>query len=171
MSNGKKEPTRVQFTGEEHRDSRRERRLKAAKVIFNKGQTVVDCVLRDISATGARVRLKDTIDAPKQLVLRVSDGITYSADAMWYQKHDLGLRFHGEAKLELAGKLTSVQAVLDEAKALPVVGLMRTLSIYHDFSDSDLKKAEEELTAANERMIELLRAVLHREEKKPREEQ
>lgn len=171
MSIGMRAANEAPSAADEHRSSRRERRLKAAKLVFNNDQSVIDCVLRDLSATGARVRLNGIIDAPEQLVLKVSDGITYSADVMWYRNNELGLRFHGEVKLELVGKLTSVQSVLDEAKALPVVGLLRTLSNYHDFSDDDLKEAREELSSAHERIIELLRAVLHGEEKKVREKQ
>ena len=78
----------------------------------------------------------------------------------------LGLRFLGDVKLEMKGTLTSVQHVLDQAKALPIDGLLRTLSTYHDFGDNDVKYAGEDLTAAHERMIEVLRVVLHSEEKK-----
>ena len=56
MSIGKKEPTQVKSTADDHRDSRRERRFLGAKLVFNNDQSVIDCVLRDISATGARVR-------------------------------------------------------------------------------------------------------------------
>lgn len=166
MSIGKRDTKQVQSTAEDHRDSRRERRLKAAQLVFNNDQSVIDCVLRDISATGARVRLKGVYDGPKQIVLKISDGTTYSVDVMWNRNNELGLKFRGEVKLEMAGQMTSVQSVLDEAKALPVVGLLRSLSTYHEFSDDDLKDVGEELSAVHERMIELLRAVLHKEEKK-----
>ena len=165
------EPTQVQDTSDEHRISQRQRQFKRAKLIFNNDQSVIDCVLRDISATGARVRLKGLFDGPKQIVLKVSDNLTYSADVMWNRNNELGLRFHGEAKLEMAGKLTAVQSVLDQAKALPVDGLLRSLSTYHDFAADDVKSAGEELTAAQERMIEALRVVLHSEKKKLGEEQ
>ena len=171
MSIGKKGANQVPFTAEDHRDSRRERRYKGAKLVFDNDQSAIDCLLRDISATGARVRLGSLFDGPKQIDLRISDGFTYSADVMWIRKKEVGLRFHGEAMIEMAGKLTTVQRVLDQAKALPVEGLLQSLSTYRDFTNDELRHAEEELTAAHERVIEILRALLHSEEKKDREEQ
>ncbi len=83
----------------ERRASLRIRRYKAAKLAFknkNDNQTVVDCMLRDISATGARVRLKSLFDGPNQIVLEVIDDFALSADVMWYRDNELGLRFRDE---------------------------------------------------------------------------
>ncbi len=99
MSPEKKDPTQAKFTGEERRASSRVRRYKAARLIFNDkndNQTVVDCMLHDISDTGARVRLKSLFDGPKQIVLEVSNDFTRSADVMWYRNNELGLRFQDE---------------------------------------------------------------------------
>ena len=96
MSTEDNEPTRAQYTGEEHRDSPRVRRYEAARLIFNGDRSVVDCMLRDISDSGARVRLKSLFDGPKQIVLEVIDDFKRSADVMWYQNNELGLRFQGE---------------------------------------------------------------------------
>ena len=99
MSNEIKEPTEAQHTGEERRANPRVRRYKAAKLAFkdkNDNQTVVDCMLRDISAAGARVRLKRLFDGPKQVVLEVIGDFKRSADVMWYQNNELGLRFRDE---------------------------------------------------------------------------
>ena len=62
----------------------------------NDNQTVVDCMLRDISVTGARVRLKSLFDGPKLVVLGVIGDFTRSADVMWYRNNELGLRFRDE---------------------------------------------------------------------------
>ncbi len=99
MLKGEKEPTQAQFTGEERRASPRVRRYKPARLVFNDkndNQTVVDCMLRDITARGARVRLKSLFDGPKQVVLEVIDEFTCSADVIWYRNNELGLRFQGE---------------------------------------------------------------------------
>ena len=83
----------------ERRASPRIRRYKAAKLAFknkNDNQTVVDCLLHDISATGARVRLKRLFDGPQQIVLEVNGDFKRSADVMWYLNNELGLRFRGE---------------------------------------------------------------------------
>ena len=83
----------------ERRASQRVRRYKAAKLAFknkNDNQTVVDCMLRDISVTGARVRLKSLFDGPKLVILEVVADFTCSADVMWYRDNELGLRFRDE---------------------------------------------------------------------------
>lgn len=169
MSFGKKQPTQVEEQTKEHRGAPRERRLKAAKLVFHDNQSVVDCVLRDISATGARVRLNGVYDGPDEVILKISDGVTYPADVVWYRNNELGLHFHGEAKLDTMGTLTSVRSVLDQVKALPVDGFLRSLVTYHDFADDGVKSAREQLAAAYESMIGSLLRVLQDEEKKHRE--
>ena len=96
MSIENKDPTQVQSTGEERRDSSRVRRYKPARLVFNDNQSVIDCMLRDISDSGARVRLKSLFDGPKKIVLEVINDFTCSADVMWYRNNELGLRFQGE---------------------------------------------------------------------------
>ena len=99
MSTQIKELIQTQHTGEERRASQRVRRYKPAKLAFknkNDNQTVVDCMLRDISVTGARVRLKSLFDGPKLVVLGVIGDFTRSADVMWYRNNELGLRFRDE---------------------------------------------------------------------------
>ena len=99
MPVGQKEPTQDQFTGEERRGSPRVRRYKPARLVFNDkndNRTVVGCMLCDISASGARVRLKSLFDGPKQVVLEVFNDFTCSADVMWYRNNELGLRLRGQ---------------------------------------------------------------------------
>lgn len=100
MSTEIKDLIQTRYSGEERRASPRVRRYKAAKLAFkdkNDNQTTVDCMLCDISASGARVRLKSLFDGPTQVVLEVIDDFKRSADVMWYQNNELGLRFHAEA--------------------------------------------------------------------------
>lgn len=169
MAIGKRDPKALQEQVENHRDNQRLRQYKAAKLIFNDDQSVIDCVLRDLSPTGARVRLGDLlVDCPQQLVLKISDGVTFSADVMWHRNNELGLQFHGEVNLEIAGKLTSLQGVLDQTKALPMDELLRTLDNHRAFDDDAVKDAGQEFAAAYQVLIESLRTVLHREEEKNR---
>ena len=171
MSFGKRDPKQFLDPANNRRASPRRRQYKAAKLVFNDNQSVVDCVVRDISDTGARVRVGGWFDCPERLVMKVSDGVSYSAEVVWFQNHELGLRFHGKANLEMVEKLTSVQGVLDQARALTADGLLRSLATHHHFADDGVKSAADGLAAAHERMIETLRAVLHSEEKKYREEE
>jgi hypothetical protein len=170
MAIGKRDPKELQEQVENHRDNQRLRQYKAAKLVFNDDQSVIDCVLRDLSSTGARVKVDVMADFPEELVLKISNGVTYSADVMWRRGDELGLHFHGDVKLEMTGKVSSVRSVLDMAKALQVERLLRALETYHDFSDDEVKYATQEFGAAYEVMIETLRKTLHDEEKKLQEE-
>ncbi len=169
MSFGKRDPKQFQDPAMDRRANPRRRMYKSAKLIFNDNQSVVDCVLRDISASGARVQVKGWFECPEQVVLKLSDGLSHSSDLVWSRNNQLGLRFHGQAELELVGKVASVQRVLDMAKALPVDDLLRALASYHHFADDDVKSAGEGFVDAHRRMIDALRAVLNSELKKSRE--
>jgi hypothetical protein len=42
-------------TEEEGRIAKRQKVLKTAKIVFNRNQSIVDCTVRDMSATGAKL--------------------------------------------------------------------------------------------------------------------
>ena len=169
VSFGKRDPKQFKEPGRDRRRSKRRRQYKAAKLIFNDNQSVIDCILRDISGTGARVQLESWFDCPEQVLLRLSDGLAFLSDVVWSRDNQLGLHFREQVRVELLGKLTAVQGVLDMAHAMQVEILVRCLVGHQQFEDDDVRTAGEELSQAHERMIGALRAVLSREESKHRE--
>ncbi len=166
VSFGKRDPNQFEEPAKNRRGSRRRRQYKAAKLILNDNQSVVDCILRDISGTGARVQLEDWFDCPKRILLKLSNGLAFASDVVWSRGNQLGLHFREQVKVELLGQLTAVQGMLDMAQALPVELLRRCVAAHHHFDDDDVTAAGESLAEAHDRMIDALRAVLHREERK-----
>jgi hypothetical protein len=49
------------------------RTLKRAKIIFNGGFSTFDCILRNISATGALLTIDEAAHLPKQFEIRIGE--------------------------------------------------------------------------------------------------
>jgi hypothetical protein len=74
--------------------------LKSSEIIV--GEVFIYCVALDISGTGARVYLPDSVLPPSQVVLwRVllgfSDGTRYFARRIWQCGNTIGFKFHSVA--------------------------------------------------------------------------
>ncbi|MEX6505155.1 PilZ domain-containing protein [Jiella sp. M17.18] len=57
----------------ERRVAPRMRVLKRAKVIFNNGFSTFDCVVRNVSATGALLTLAESAHLPKEFSIRIGE--------------------------------------------------------------------------------------------------
>ncbi|MDE0924257.1 PilZ domain-containing protein [Aurantimonas coralicida] len=57
----------------ERRVAPRTRTLKRAKVIFNGGFSTFDCIVRNISATGALLTIDDAAHLPKEFQIRIGE--------------------------------------------------------------------------------------------------
>jgi len=80
----------------EQRKTPRRRVLKAAVAAYADRYCVVPCVLRDISAKGARLRSQSTLNIPDTFDLIVDlDGIEVSCEVVWRIGEDIGVRFVG----------------------------------------------------------------------------
>ncbi len=77
----------------ERRGAVRRRRLKSAKIIFNDASSVIDCRIRDISTTGARLECESAYSCPKEMVLEDSDGNSVACEVVWATDTQLGVRF------------------------------------------------------------------------------
>ena len=58
----------------QRRSVARQKTLIGAKVVFNDMMSVYDCVIRDLSDSGARVKLNAAVQVPQAFMLRFSDG-------------------------------------------------------------------------------------------------
>ena len=91
------------------RDSLRLRRLKSAKVVFNNASSIIDCVLRDISDTGAKLETESAPHLPKNITLKVGDEQSFDCEVMWRSERQLGVRFRNNESLRhLSGFLASM---------------------------------------------------------------
>lgn len=85
----------------EHRRVRRNRVLMDGKVTYALGARSIDCTIRDLSETGARVRLVGPEPVPEQVVLiQMRSGVAYEATVAWARDRDLGLNFNAAHRLD-----------------------------------------------------------------------
>ena len=75
------------------RDKNRNKTLKSAKIIFNKRQSVLDCFVRDLSDTGAKLSFGDLVAVPKTFTLELHDGTQYTCERVRNMGTEIGVRF------------------------------------------------------------------------------
>ena len=76
----------------ERRDDARKRCLLSAKIEFNDRQSVMDCVVRDRSDKGMRIKLPSAARVPGEFDLHVVDrGQKHRMRVMWRVGDDIGL--------------------------------------------------------------------------------
>ena len=75
------------------RDRNRNKTLKSAKIIFNKKQSVLDCFVRDLSDTGAKLSFGDLAAVPKIFTLELHDGTRLECERVRNMGREIGVRF------------------------------------------------------------------------------
>lgn len=78
----------------ELRGAERGRSLLKAKIIFNNRMSTVDCIIKNISASGARILVGSTLSVPREFDLHVPlKGKTYRAQMRWRDAESMGVEF------------------------------------------------------------------------------
>ncbi|WP_331535303.1 PilZ domain-containing protein [Acidocella sp.] len=80
----------------EFRREPRFRTLKSGKLLYGGfGQTVVDCVVLDLSKNGARAETTVTapVPVPEFLTLRMNDNVSRPARRCWTRGNQIGIEF------------------------------------------------------------------------------
>lgn len=84
---------------ENKRVAPRHRTLKAGKIVLAKSGGVVDCTVRDISDTGAKLLCGDQAAVPNEFQIYLpGDRTIRDARVVWRRDMMLGIIFIGEAK-------------------------------------------------------------------------
>ncbi len=78
-------------------EARRSERIRAflgAKIIFNNRMSIVDCVVRNISATGAKLALAGSLPITGEFELQIPQkGCSYRARLVWRNSEGVGVEF------------------------------------------------------------------------------
>ena len=83
-------------TPEDARMSPRRRVLKAGIAASNDRHITVACTVRDISETGARLRVEGSLTIPDTFELIIDmDGLEANCEVMWRKGNEVGARFVG----------------------------------------------------------------------------
>jgi hypothetical protein len=86
---------------QEHRINPRHRTLKGGKIAYAKDTCVVDCVIRNLSDTGASLVVPMTVGIPGRFTLVDAHGGTrHSAEVVWRRGDRIGVHFTDVADTE-----------------------------------------------------------------------
>ena len=78
----------------ERRRAQRGRTFRSAKLLYGSAnQSVLDCLLVELSADGARVETAIMSQVPEILLLRLADGAEHKARRAWATGNLIGLEF------------------------------------------------------------------------------
>jgi hypothetical protein len=77
----------------QRRGAERRKTLLTGKVVFNDMASVFDCVVRDMSETGARLKLAAPVQVPPVFGLRLTDGRYYRCKVRRRAALELGVEF------------------------------------------------------------------------------
>jgi hypothetical protein len=78
--------------GERRREAR-QRTLKAGKIVFNRDFSVFDCVVRNLTRSGACLEVAGTLGVPATFELRLADGTKYNCRLVWRFENRIGVAF------------------------------------------------------------------------------
>src|ERR1700721_2169755 len=70
----------------------RRRTLKAGKIVFSQGGSVIDCTVRNVSRTGAMLDVQNAVTAPQEFEL-CWDGNVQRCTVVWRKVASLGVKF------------------------------------------------------------------------------
>jgi hypothetical protein len=88
---------------QERRQSRRAKSIRGGQIVYQDGNCVMDCLILDLSDSGARIRPADLIKCPSSFTLRMTDGSARRCVVVRRSPSELGLRF---LKPEAVGRST-----------------------------------------------------------------
>src|SRR2546423_2808196 len=85
----------------ERRDDLRQRTLLKGKIAYSDGAFSMDCVIRDLSRTGARVAIAKGQSMPTRVfLLDMRTGVAYESVVAWIRAPQFGLRFVHQHNLQ-----------------------------------------------------------------------
>ena len=86
--------TSVAGAGVDRRTAERVRSFLRAQIIFNNRMTTIDCIIKNISPTGARVVLSDTLAVPTEFDIYIPQrNCSHRARLVWRDKDSIGIDF------------------------------------------------------------------------------
>jgi hypothetical protein len=87
----------------EARRARRQRTLLRGKLAYGSAAFSVDCVISDLSETGARVQVQAGATVPEQVYLvHLRTRTAYESKVVWHRDNFVGLEFKSAHDLETA---------------------------------------------------------------------
>lgn len=83
----------------EHRREARQRVFLKGRIVFNNGSSSLDCLVRDMSPTGARLVMSEATTLPDAFDLYIPQkDRTYRATLRWRREDGIGVTFEAPAR-------------------------------------------------------------------------
>ena len=87
----------------ERRHQLRSRTLKSARILLKHHQSVIDCVVRNLSPTGACMKVETTFGIPDRFdVMFAVDKSIRTCRLVWHKDRQIGVEFESEGKVAAA---------------------------------------------------------------------
>ncbi|MGE0499315.1 MAG: PilZ domain-containing protein [Rhizobiaceae bacterium] len=83
----------VPVQADDRRGVHRQRVFKGARLSFNKGYGALECVMRDLTRSGARLSFGETSAVPQEFNLLVGDDAVRQALVRWRTLTQVGVEF------------------------------------------------------------------------------
>jgi hypothetical protein len=83
----------------ERRETQRVRILKAGKIIKSGGWGSIECIIKDVSSTGAKIEVDPLFEFPSKFsLLIIKDETLVECELAWRNGRKAGVRFTSEMK-------------------------------------------------------------------------
>ena len=106
----------------EHRSSPRKRAFLKGTILFNNGASSLDCLIREISETGARLEATGAVTLPEVFTLSIPQkGASQTARIVWRRDELIGVIFEDAASAPLTDLEERVRQLEAEVLQLKVL--------------------------------------------------
>ncbi len=78
---------------EDQRGAQRHRTLKKGFIVISEGFSTIDCMVRNMSESGAQLRVASILGIPDRFPLKMTDGQTFQCRVAWKRETELGVEF------------------------------------------------------------------------------
>lgn len=78
---------------DDQRASPRQRTLKGGRIVINDGYSTFQCTVRNLSETGARLKIASIIGIPETFQLVMDDGRKFACQVAWKTETEIGVKF------------------------------------------------------------------------------
>jgi hypothetical protein len=77
----------------DHRAVQRHRTLKGGMIVFNHGQSSIDCTVRNLSDRGARLQVTSIMGIPDRFELVLANAPGKPCQVIWRKTTEIGVNF------------------------------------------------------------------------------
>ena len=99
----------------ELRIAERSRSLLKARIVFNNRMSTIDCIVKNISTSGAKIAVASTLSIPNEFDLEIPlRGKTYRVQMRWRDSESMGVEFMNAADSPSQNARSDYQKLEDE---------------------------------------------------------